>query len=617
MNLKRGFTLIELLAVIIILAIVALIATPMVLDVIEDAKKSAGLSEANMILGGINNYCETSAMEYQLSKKEDICADGVTVEEIKNMVNLGNATVNKVTYENGKVTELEVESNGYLYILQDGIMVESSSVVDDSNSNYQVGDLLKVDVGGGQTQNIYVLETNGDTITGILDRNLGSTIAWMSEEELIRIANEQGFNLENPTEEEAIEFIEVINSKYGPITAKQALQERTNTWTNASNIRIPSALDLMKTTEFYSKLEDKNNWLLEYIKRIEDFIEQYIADFNCVNFYECREEIIKLGYGDILFPEWLVKNMFGTGDDNVFAYWTTDVNFATIDNKSDVAFWIASQHLAGVLAPFSDSEAISNNYAGIRPIITISEVNVIEKITDEVPETISFTEDSWETIAENVKNGNASVYNVGDTKEVTLTGDWAGTYTVRIANNSTPAECSTEGFSQTACGFIVEFVDIITLHNMNSSFANQGGWPASKMYNFINTDIYNTLPGDLQNVIINTYSVSGHGNQSGATNYTSTDKLYLLSTKEVWGSNPGYDSATEETRQLDYYKNNGVTISSYSGARKNYQGSASYWWLRAAQSNYDDNFYLVTPSGGSDFINSTFNVGVAPAFRIG
>ena len=36
-----GFTLIELLAVIVILAIIALIATPMVLEIITKARKSA------------------------------------------------------------------------------------------------------------------------------------------------------------------------------------------------------------------------------------------------------------------------------------------------------------------------------------------------------------------------------------------------------------------------------------------------------------------------------------------------------------------------------------------------------------------------------------------------
>ena len=41
---KNGFTLIELLAVIIILAVIALIATPIVLNVVDNAKKSAAES---------------------------------------------------------------------------------------------------------------------------------------------------------------------------------------------------------------------------------------------------------------------------------------------------------------------------------------------------------------------------------------------------------------------------------------------------------------------------------------------------------------------------------------------------------------------------------------------
>ena len=108
---KKGFTLIELLAVIIILAIVALIATPIVLDVVNDAKDSAAKSEASMIVSGVNNYCAASAMKEQLNGATDICKDGVTEEEVKTMVDLGNAKVNSITFD-GKVTSLEVESNG-------------------------------------------------------------------------------------------------------------------------------------------------------------------------------------------------------------------------------------------------------------------------------------------------------------------------------------------------------------------------------------------------------------------------------------------------------------------------------------------------------------------------
>ena len=45
-NNSKGFTLIELLAVIVILAIIALITTPIILNVIEDSRKNAAVDKA-------------------------------------------------------------------------------------------------------------------------------------------------------------------------------------------------------------------------------------------------------------------------------------------------------------------------------------------------------------------------------------------------------------------------------------------------------------------------------------------------------------------------------------------------------------------------------------------
>ena len=45
-NNKKGFTLVELLAVIVILAIIALIATPIILNVIDSARKNAAINSA-------------------------------------------------------------------------------------------------------------------------------------------------------------------------------------------------------------------------------------------------------------------------------------------------------------------------------------------------------------------------------------------------------------------------------------------------------------------------------------------------------------------------------------------------------------------------------------------
>ena len=232
---------------------------------------------------------------------------------------------------------------------------------------------------------------------------------------------------------------------------------------------------------------------------------------------------------------------------------------------------------------------------------------------------VSFSTDSWETIVTAVKEGNISRYNVGDTKTIDM--ETYGTHTLRIANTSTPSECSTSGFSQSACGFVLEFADIITTHKMNNSITSKGGWPASRMYTFVNTDIYNALPSELRNVIIDTATVSGHGSTSGETNFTSTDKLYLLSTAEVWAqgssSTISTDSARNNTRQLDYYNNLGTSTSNYSGAIKKKEASAAIWWLRSAGSGDNNYFYAVNDRGDWSRTDANATRGVSPAFRIG
>ena len=242
----------------------------------------------------------------------------------------------------------------------------------------------------------------------------------------------------------------------------------------------------------------------------------------------------------------------------------------------------------------------------------ITELNYdITQIEPSVPESVSFAEDSWETIAAIVKSGKADqYYNVGDTKEVALDGYTNGsesTFTVRIANMSTPEECLTEGFSQTACGFVVEFVDIITEQVMNSTQTSVGGWPASELYDFVNEDLYSTLPIELKNVIINTYVVSGYSSEDY---FVSNDKFYLLSPREIYNSQNDLDA--NKSRQLDYYKNNNVTTSNNSGEIKLYQGVETSWWLRSA-STYGTFYYV---NGGPDSDASYSEYGVAPAFRI-
>ena len=229
----------------------------------------------------------------------------------------------------------------------------------------------------------------------------------------------------------------------------------------------------------------------------------------------------------------------------------------------------------------------------------------------------TFSTDSWATIVSSVKAGNTRGYKVGETKTIDL-GTTYGTHTLRIANTTTPSECNASGFSQSACGFVLEFADIILYKEFNSSTSNTGGWSSSELRTFINNDIYNALPVDLRNVIIDTIVVSGHG-KSDSTNFVTTDKLYLLAPKEIFSNwSNSYDTAKSLTRTFDYYISAGVTTSNYSGAKKYKGTSAYYWWLRSAYSTSNSDFFRVNRSGGWSGSNTaTAANGVSPAFRIG
>lgn len=228
----------------------------------------------------------------------------------------------------------------------------------------------------------------------------------------------------------------------------------------------------------------------------------------------------------------------------------------------------------------------------------------------------AFRKDSWSTIVANIKSGNIGNYNIGDTKEIDF-GNY-GIHKVRIASTSTPSDCSTKGFSQSACGFVLEFAGVMLNHQMNASNTNKGGWPASSMYQFLNIDLYNSLSKELKDMILDTTVISGHGSND-TDNFTTTDKFYLLSAKEIYSDyTDESDSVNNLTRQLDYYKQEGVSTSNYSKAIKKYGSIASRWWLRSANSTNNNCFNFVYDIGSCNNNNyASVNYGVSPAFRIG
>ena len=164
---------------------------------------------------------------------------------------------------------------------------------------------------------------------------------------------------------------------------------------------------------------------------------------------------------------------------------------------------------------------------------------------------------------------------------------------------------------------------------MRDTNTNVSGYPATLVYDYLKNTLYIQLPSDLQTVIKPTRVISGYGNNGTDTsNFTTTDKLYLLSSEEVYGIDDGqyhfYDTAYGTSHQLEYYSNNGVTYStsSWNGtnldkAIKQYNSSNTWWWLRPAYSDHSDTFAGVRDNGGWLYSNARNTDGVAPAFRIG
>ena len=271
------------------------------------------------------------------------------------------------------------------------------------------------------------------------------------------------------------------------------------------------------------------------------------------------------------------------------------------------------------------------------------EVNYAQATSEAYEKATTFENDSWNVIKNNV-DVYPEAYPVGSTKTIEMDLDDNGTpetYTLRVANNSRPDVCFGDNFSQTACGFVVEFVDVITKYRINYDDGNHvtgsggtGSWKYCDMRAYLNNGVYayldldhsvdglyGHLPEGLRNAIIPTKVITGH-NIVDTENFESEDKLYLLSSVEIWGSRADsgsvyYETLSEsETRQLDYYRNNNVTLTNYSAVIKKYRNNTSDWWLRSVQADTGWWNYLYADRNGGLNRGPAGSGGVSPVFRL-
>lgn len=140
---------------------------------------------------------------------------------------------------------------------------------------------------------------------------------------------------------------------------------------------------------------------------------------------------------------------------------------------------------------------------------------------------------------------------------------------------------------------IFAFKDILSKEApMNKDWTNEGGYEASYMAKYLDTEIFALLPDDLQAVI---KERRGH-------------KLWLFSRREVFGEDGCY-ICPEDDVHIPYYQDAENRV-------KLRDGEPDWWWLASPYAANATSFCDVLYRGHSDYWGASSSYGVAPGFCI-
>ena len=138
--------------------------------------------------------------------------------------------------------------------------------------------------------------------------------------------------------------------------------------------------------------------------------------------------------------------------------------------------------------------------------------------------------------------------------------------------------------------------------SINEWPTSKGGWAACDMRKYLNSEVFTLLPDDLQSVIVPTTIVQIVDGERKV----SEDKLFLLSTTQVYGKDDWSDVEPEDT-QLDCFRH-----------EKDYlkEWTKNGLWLRSPWPSDPTYFCHVFSGGGAFSYGFRGSYGVAFAFCI-
>ena len=309
---REGFTLIELLAVIVVLAIIALIATPIVMNTIKNAKKGAAERTADNYIKQVETTVAESRIDgtkiangtYNIQPDGNLCPvagcgendkDKITIDMSGNKPTSGKVTIKNggvsqdgtklvvgdynVKYKDDKLTASEpyegilckantTKATALVYNQGDPSQASSYTseevglLASEATSKYDIGVTYTCELGDGEKNTFYVLETSGDNVSLIAGFNLGGTVAWcLKQDYLAAGGTESGWR-------------NIGNNNLGPVTANKILKERTSNWTklDENQITLPTGQQIATAggdtewTEIHQTRTRYSTWLYSHTK---------------------------------------------------------------------------------------------------------------------------------------------------------------------------------------------------------------------------------------------------------------------------------------------------------------------------------------------------------------
>ena len=356
---NKGFTLIELLAVIVILALIALIATPIILNIIKDAKRSAAKDSAYGYIDAVEKYivlAKTQTGDYKLElvptedkeltceTKEECIKDTGLIGEVNKTIKGTKPSKIKLIIKGLEVsTGTEITVDGFVFTYDGKKLTEAGETKEDVKKykvytngteiyyNPETGKKCSKEEAKSTTgtksgcMKWYAFndDDKSSTVNVILDHNTTAGVAWNS-----------------------------TGSNSGMKEVKTALENDTSKWKSDLNPRLIEANEIAKITGHPTFDASKGNQ------------EAFFFDSN--NQTQTANSTNKSKYA-WLFDYTIECTSSGCNkaDSSTWGYWTST-------RKVDKSIYAWHVNLDGNLT----NGPVNTTDYGIRPVITISKSNI-------------------------------------------------------------------------------------------------------------------------------------------------------------------------------------------------------------------------------------------------